>query len=281
MMHRAWLASQRVPGEARGSSGTGGLSRGAVVDRSVWVLVVAGLVGREHGAAPLTGPPARGPICDKSCAILILDLFWLVISDARHALLVIFITIRSYSCNGSLEWGKTFRQEGSAQLKRQQQRPGRLPRSCSDGLILCPGQKPAIGPRRLLSVGRGYKLPGEPDVLPEPDAIIVAPATFNTINKWEAGIADTLALGLLCEATGRGLPVVVLPYLNAAQAEHPALGEGIERLRRLGVRVLFGPDVLPLHQPRQGKRDQFPWHLTLPALKEAAAHKTPQPPDHL
>ena len=49
-----------------------------------------------------------------------------------------------------------------------------------------------------------------------------------------------------------------------------ALGESIERLRRLGVRVLFGPDVLPLHRPRQGKRDQFPWHLTLPALKEAA-----------
>jgi hypothetical protein len=116
-------------------------------------------------------------------------------------------------------------------------------------------------------VRHDYKLPGEPDVLPEPDAIIVAPATFNTINKWAAGIADTLALGLLCEATGKGLPVVVLPYLNAAQGEHPALGEGIERLRRLGVRVLFGPDVLPLHQPRQGKRDQFPWHLTLPALK--------------
>src|ERR687886_788806 len=85
--------------------------------------------------------------------------------------------------------------------------------------------------------------------------------------RWAAiTSADTLALGLLCEATGRGLPVVVLPYLNAAQAEHPALGEGIERLRRLGVRVLFGPDVLVLHQPRQGQRDRFPWHLTLPAL---------------
>ena len=74
-----------------------------------------------------------------------------------------------------------------------------------------------------------------------------------------------------------GLPVVVLPYLNAAQAGHPALGEGIERLRRLGVRVLFGPDVLALHRPRQGKRDQFPWHLTLPALKETAAHQPREP----
>jgi phosphopantothenoylcysteine decarboxylase len=36
-------------------------------------------------------------------------------------------------------------------------------------------------------------LPGERDVLPKSDAIIVAPATFNTVNK-AAGIADTLAL---------------------------------------------------------------------------------------
>jgi len=68
---------------------------------------------------------------------------------------------------------------------------------------------------------------------------------------------------------------VVLPYLNAAQAEHPALTESIDRLRRCGIRVLFGPDVLPLHRPRQGKRDKFPWHLTLPAIKEAAAPETP------
>jgi flavoprotein len=35
---------------------------------------------------------------------------------------------------------------------------------------------------------------------------VVAPATFNTINKWAQGISDTLALGLLNEATGLGLP---------------------------------------------------------------------------
>jgi Flavoprotein len=75
---------------------------------------------------------------------------------------------------------------------------------------------PGLSGRTGHPVRHNYKLPGEPDVLPEPDAIIVAPATFNTLNKWAAGIADTLALGLLCEATRRDLPVVVLPYLNAA-----------------------------------------------------------------
>jgi flavoprotein len=111
-----------------------------------------------------------------------------------------------------------------------------------------------------------YKLPGEPDLLSPPDAIIVAPATFNTINKWASGISDTLALGLLCEAIGMELPVVVLPYLNAAQGKHPALAESIHRLRGCGVQVLFGPDVLPLHRPREGRRELFPWHLTLAAL---------------
>jgi hypothetical protein len=89
---------------------------------------------------------------------------------------------------------------------------------------------------------------------------------LNTINKWAAGISDTLALGLLCEAIGMELPVVVLPYLNAAQGKHPALAESIQRLRGCGVQVLFGPNVLPLHRPREGRRELFPWHLTLAAL---------------
>jgi flavoprotein len=47
-----------------------------------------------------------------------------------------------------------------------------------------------------------YMQPSDPDVLPAPNAIVVAPAIFNTINKWAAGISDTLALGLLTEAIG-------------------------------------------------------------------------------
>ena len=37
-----------------------------------------------------------------------------------------------------------------------------------------------------------YKQPDEPDVLPAADAFVVAPATFNTINKLAAGISDRL-----------------------------------------------------------------------------------------
>jgi phosphopantothenoylcysteine decarboxylase len=41
---------------------------------------------------------------------------------------------------------------------------------------------PALSERTGHPVRYDYKLPGEPDLLSPPDAIIVAPATFNTIN---------------------------------------------------------------------------------------------------
>jgi phosphopantothenoylcysteine synthetase/decarboxylase len=117
-----------------------------------------------------------------------------------------------------------------------------------------------------------YKQPDDPDVLPPPDAIAVGPATFNTINKWAAGISDTLALGLLTEAIGKRLPVVALPFVNAAQAEHPAFQRSIDQLREAGIRLLFGPDVLELHEPGTGYQRvaSFPWRLIADALEPAS-----------
>ena len=113
-----------------------------------------------------------------------------------------------------------------------------------------------------------YKYPGDPDVLPPADAMIVAPATVNTINKWAAGIADTLALGLLTEALGMDVPIAAMPYTNVAMARHPAFLENIAKLRSWGVTVLFGEDVLKLHEPGAGETtlDAVPWHLALTAL---------------
>ncbi|WP_020519358.1 flavoprotein [Catelliglobosispora koreensis] len=41
-----------------------------------------------------------------------------------------------------------------------------------------------------------------------PDALIVAPATFNTINKIAAGIADNYALTMIAEQIGQGTPTL-------------------------------------------------------------------------
>jgi phosphopantothenoylcysteine synthetase/decarboxylase len=114
-------------------------------------------------------------------------------------------------------------------------------------------------------VRSAWRRPGEARPLPPPDAIAVAPATFNTINKWAAGISDTLALGILCEAPGLGVPVAVLPYLNAAQAAHPAYAASLARLRAMGVRVGgYQP-----HAPKSGGgEDRFRWTEALDLLGE-------------
>lgn len=106
-------------------------------------------------------------------------------------------------------------------------------------------------------VRSSFKDPGAPDVLPAADAIAAAPATFNTINKWAAGISDTLALALLNEAIGLSLPIVTVPWPNAALARHPAFGRSISTLRDCGVRVILDPRHLP-DDDNPGQAE-FPW----------------------
>jgi phosphopantothenoylcysteine synthetase/decarboxylase len=94
-------------------------------------------------------------------------------------------------------------------------------------------------------VRASYKDPDAPDILPPPTAFAAAPATFNSINKWAAGISDTLALGLLNEAIGLGLPIVAVPWPNAALARHPAFGRSVALLRECGVNVILDEANLP------------------------------------
>ncbi|MFJ8586429.1 flavoprotein [Streptomyces sp. NPDC093595] len=95
----------------------------------------------------------------------------------------------------------------------------------------------AVETRTGYPIRSAWRRPGDPRPLPPADAIAVAPATFNTINKWAAGIADTLALGTLCEAYGAGVTTAVLPCVNAELTAHPAYRESLARLRGMGVRI--------------------------------------------
>ncbi|GAA0473560.1 flavoprotein [Streptomyces sp. NPDC046215] len=114
-------------------------------------------------------------------------------------------------------------------------------------------------------VRSAHKLPDEPDVLPPAEAIVVAPASFNTLNKWAAGISDTLALGLLNEALGLGLPLVALPHLNDAQAAHPAFGRSVALLRECGVTVLLDAEGKAPSIKESGA-DAYPWEAAFAAL---------------
>lgn len=92
-----------------------------------------------------------------------------------------------------------------------------------------------------------YKRPEEPDVLPRADAIVVFPATFNTMNKWALGISDTLALGLLCEYTGLKMPIVAVPCFRTGGGldGHPAFFRSIDLLRSYGICVIYEPEAYP------------------------------------
>jgi hypothetical protein len=111
-----------------------------------------------------------------------------------------------------------------------------------------------------------YKMPWESDVLPPADAMLVCPATANTINKWALGISDELHLGLIAEAIGKQLPLVALPYLNVRQTMHPAFDTSVAVLRSVGVKVLLGDGGFVPHEPGEGKRDEYPWGAALAAF---------------
>jgi phosphopantothenoylcysteine synthetase/decarboxylase len=111
-----------------------------------------------------------------------------------------------------------------------------------------------------------FRMPGDADELPPADAVVVAPATFNTMNKWAAGITDTFAAGLLCELTGVGVPIVAVPLVKDALAKHVAFARSLDVLRGMGVRVLFDPDAPP--------QSRMPdWHRVLEELHAVTRYK--------
>ena len=93
--------------------------------------------------------------------------------------------------------------------------------------------------------------------LPDPDAVVVAPATYNTITKWALGIADTYVLTRLAEQVGRGVPITVAPYTNIRFAAHPTYQGSLTTLKEWGVNVVIGPSEP--HEPGDGAADDFPW----------------------
>ncbi|SEK44598.1 flavoprotein [Streptacidiphilus jiangxiensis] len=137
------------------------------------------------------------------------------------------------------------------------------------GLIATPNALPLIDQPALeeltgYPIRSAWRTPGQARPLPPADAIAVAPATLNTITKWAAGHADTLALGILTEAFGLGIPTAVLPYINKAQAAHPAYERSRRDLELMNVR--FGS--YEPHPPKAGGgRDRFDWPEAVDLLR--------------
>lgn len=90
---------------------------------------------------------------------------------------------------------------------------------------------------------------------PVADAMIVSPATYNTINKLALGISDTYPLSSVAEVIGRGVPTVVVPSVNAALRSRLPYQRAVASLREEGV--LFAEDdgtALELLRDRRSSR---------------------------
>jgi hypothetical protein len=120
-----------------------------------------------------------------------------------------------------------------------------------------------------LSVRSAPRLPGDASPHPPVDCYAVVPATANTVAKLALGLADNQALTQVCEAIGGGIvPVVVFPRVNAAHARQPAWESHLAGLRRVGVHLVYGDDVWPLHEPRSAPGRQLPWAAILATIRE-------------
>ncbi|RIN15451.1 bifunctional phosphopantothenoylcysteine decarboxylase/phosphopantothenate--cysteine ligase CoaBC [Mammaliicoccus vitulinus] len=67
------------------------------------------------------------------------------------------------------------------------------------------------------------------------DAVIIAPATANTISKLANGLADNMVTSTLLATTA---PVFIAPAMNVHMLEHPSTVENMSRLRSYGYKFI-------------------------------------------
>jgi phosphopantothenoylcysteine decarboxylase/phosphopantothenate--cysteine ligase len=82
------------------------------------------------------------------------------------------------------------------------------------------------------------------------DAYVVAPATYNTLNKFRYGIADTLLTTTLASALGRlaqgKTQILVAPTMHGSM-HNPILDESVHQLQAWGVEVIPPRDAYGKH----------------------------------
>jgi phosphopantothenoylcysteine synthetase/decarboxylase len=138
-------------------------------------------------------------------------------------------------------------------------------------------QLPALAELTGHPVRSEYKFPGEPDVWPKADVILVAPATFNTVNAWALGITREFVVGVVAEGIGKGIPIAVMPCVNAAYVQHCQFERSVAELRAMDVEVLYGEGGFVPNQPGQGKPKEYPWGVALDAVERIAGSGSPRP----
>jgi phosphopantothenoylcysteine decarboxylase/phosphopantothenate--cysteine ligase len=74
------------------------------------------------------------------------------------------------------------------------------------------------------------------------DAILVAPATANTISKIACGIDDTPVTSVVSVAFGLDVPILIVPAMHESMYRHGIITDHIKKLQALGVEII-GPRI--------------------------------------
>ena len=139
--------------------------------------------------------------------------------------------------------------------------------------ILTPSSRPFLDETRLTAMS-GHKVwsefqkPGEPDIWPPADALLVFPLSFNSLSKWALGLSDTFALSWLNQYTGQRKPIVAVPCFRAGSGldTHPALARNLRLLRRYGIHIIYDLERYP-------PKNQVPPEVMLETLHTLIARR--------
>ncbi len=82
------------------------------------------------------------------------------------------------------------------------------------------------------------ELSGLAEHLCQEDAVLIAPATTNTINKIFAGIADNPVTTLVASALGQGKPVYLAPCMHESLYNNPFLQDNLARAGKHGMKII-------------------------------------------
>jgi len=108
--------------------------------------------------------------------------------------------------------------------------------------VLTPNAERVVSPRELALIP-GHRIVEsyfDGEILPRPPrgVVLVAPCSFNTLNKLSLGIADNLGMSIAAEAIGRKTPVLVAVSVNPPLWAHPKSAEAVATLRRWSCEIL-------------------------------------------
>lgn len=112
-------------------------------------------------------------------------------------------------------------------------------------------------------VAHQARRPDQPNPMPPADAVIAAPLTFNTINRWATGVSDCIALGVLNEALGKRLPTIASVFANPALTAHPVFEVHRDFLAGAGVHFTETRAMKPLNP-----QEPFGWQAVTEILRK-------------